>query len=69
VVVLSDAVVGRVYPFPSGLELSNAETARAAIAAVPMAALILLVGAGRWPVGSVPLSRSVSHRCTGWRLG
>jgi hypothetical protein len=43
VVVLSDAVVGRVYPLPSGLELSNAETARAAIAAVPLVALILLV--------------------------
>jgi hypothetical protein len=35
--------VGRVYPLPSGLELSNAEAARAAIAAVPLVALLLLV--------------------------
>jgi hypothetical protein len=43
VVALSDMVVGRVYPLPSALELSNADTARAAIAAVPLVALLLLV--------------------------
>jgi hypothetical protein len=43
VVALSDMTVGRVYPLPSGLELSNAEAARAAIAAVPLVALLLLV--------------------------
>jgi hypothetical protein len=43
VVVLSDLTVGSLYPLPSSEALSTPEAARAAIAAVPLSALVLLV--------------------------
>jgi hypothetical protein len=43
VVTLMDAVVGRAYPFPAGTEISNPETLRQAIAALPVSAFVLLV--------------------------
>jgi hypothetical protein len=43
VVVLSDFLVGQVYPLPSGAQMADTESARAAIAAVPLPALIALV--------------------------
>jgi glyoxylase-like metal-dependent hydrolase (beta-lactamase superfamily II) len=43
VVMLMDAVVGRVYPLPAGTDVNNPESFRQAIAALPVAAFALLV--------------------------
>jgi len=43
VVALSDLLVGRIVPLPSSVDLQTPERARAAIAAVPLPALVLLV--------------------------
>lgn len=43
VVLLMDAVVGRIYPLPPGTELRNPESLRLAVAALPVTAFVLLV--------------------------
>jgi sorbitol-specific phosphotransferase system component IIBC len=63
VVVLMDAVVGRIYPLPAGTDLSNPESMRQAIAALPAAAFLLLavgwaLAAG---VGSYIAARLATH--------
>jgi hypothetical protein len=43
VVMLMDAIVGRIYPLATGTDLRNPESMRQAIAALPAAAFVLLV--------------------------
>ncbi len=43
VVVLMDRVVASIYPLPAGIDLNNPESMRQAVAALPVAALLLLV--------------------------
>ena len=63
VVVLMDAVVGRIYSLPAGTDLDNPDSMRQAIAALPAAAFLLLVvgwalAAG---VGSYIAARLATH--------
>ena len=63
VVVLMDAVVGRIYPLAAGTDLGNPESMRQAIAALPTGAFLLLVvgwalAAG---VGSYIAARLATH--------
>ncbi len=55
VVVLMDAVVGRIYPLPAGIDPRNTESMRQAVAAMPATAFVLLLagwvlaaGVGSW---------------------
>ena len=43
VVLLMDAVVGRIYPLPPGTDMRNPESLRLAVAALPVRAFVLLV--------------------------
>ncbi len=43
VVVLTDTVVASIYPLPAGTDPHNSETMRQAVAAMPAAALLLLL--------------------------
>jgi hypothetical protein len=43
VVVLMDAVVGRIYPLPAGVDTRDPESLRKAVAGMPNAAFVLLV--------------------------
>ena len=43
VVSLSDALVARMYPWPAGTDMRNAESFAAAIEAVPLPGLLLMV--------------------------
>jgi hypothetical protein len=68
VVVLMDALVGRVYPFPAGSDISNPESLRQAIAALPVAAFALLVvgwalaaGAGAYVAARLATHASAIH--------
>ena len=68
VVVLMDAVVGRIYPLPAGTDLGNAESMRQAIAALPAAAFLLLAigwalaaGAGSYIAARLATHASAIH--------
>lgn len=43
VVSLSDGLVGRAYPLPEGTDMRDAESMRAAFAAMPLPAMLLLL--------------------------
>ena len=43
IVLLMDAVVGRMYPLPPGTDMRNPESLRQAVAALPVKAFVLLV--------------------------
>lgn len=49
-VVLTDALVAAIYPLPAGTNMDDKESLAAAIAAVPVAALVLLVSG--WAVAA-----------------
>ena len=68
VVVLMDAVVGRIYPLPAGTDLDNPESMRQAIAALPAAAFLLLAigwalaaGAGSYIAARLATHASAIH--------
>jgi hypothetical protein len=43
VVILMDALVGRIYPLPAGIDTRNEESLRQALANMPTAAFVLLL--------------------------
>jgi hypothetical protein len=68
VVMLMDAIVGRIYPLAPGTDLRNPESMRQAIAALPAAAFVLLVvgwalaaGAGAYVAARFATNARVLH--------
>ena len=63
VVSLGDAVAGRIYSLPAGIDRSNPESMRQAVAGLPTAAFLLLLAG--WvlaaAVGSFVASRTATH--------
>lgn len=68
VVVLMDGVVTSIYPLPAGTDLSNPESMRQALAALPAGAFLLLVvgwalaaGAGSYLAARLAMQSPATH--------
>jgi hypothetical protein len=67
-VVLMDALVGRIYPLPAGVDPRNQESLRQAVAGMPTAAFVLLLtgwvlaaGVGSWFATRLATQHPATH--------